>query len=117
MTREEKIEFAMKNSPNFKKFIESGESEQVARLVSMAYLIISVGNSYNEEAIEIMEKYDLVHKKIKTKANNLAQSFDAYHKVINELMNKESRLQLCVDFDDFKAFCDKYMNQKPQENE
>lgn len=107
----QKIRQAMLNDANYKKFIESGDSDKVARYLSMGYLVQSVANAYNEDAIDLMEKYDLVHKKIKTTANNLMQSFDVYDKTISSLIdNKEARLQLLCDYDILRETCDKFMN-------
>lgn len=106
-----KLRAAMETDPLFREFIESGSEKRVARLVSMAYLIDSIGNSYTEEAVSLMEKYDLVHKKIKTTSNNLTQSFDSFDKAISALIDtRDAKLQLCSDYEIFQAVCDKYMN-------
>ena len=109
--RGQKVRAAMEADPLFREFIESGDDRQVSRLVSMAYLVASVTNAYFEEAIGLMEKYDLVHKKIKTTSNNLTQSFDSFDKAISALIDtQEAKLQLCSDYDIFRAVCDRYMN-------
>lgn len=105
------IQRAMEESPILRNFIESGDSKRVSVLLSMGYLVQSVANAYNEEAIEIMEKHGLVHKKIKTKINNLIQSFDAYDKAVFSLIDsKEARENLLEDYDTFRGLCDKFMN-------
>lgn len=106
-----RIRSAMENDPKFRAFIDSGNSNRVARYVSMAYLISSIANEYFEGAVELMGKYDLVHKKIKTTSNNLTQSFDSFDKAISQLINtQDAKLQLCSDYGIFKAVCDRYMN-------
>lgn len=102
---------AMQADPNYRAFIESGDSLRVSVLVSMLYLMHSVSNAYAERAIELMEQYDLVHKKIKTTANNLTQSFDAFDKVLFQLVNRqESQNIFCGDFERFQTLCDQFMN-------
>lgn len=101
----------MEQDPDFRNFIESGDSRRVSILISMGYLVQSVANEYNEEAIKIMENHNLVHKKIKTTSNNLTQSFDSFDKAISQLINtQDAKLQLCSDYGIFKAVCDRYMN-------
>ncbi len=101
----------MEQDPNFRKFIDSGDSAKVSRLVSMAYLMGTVFQGYSEDAIDIMEKYKLVHKKIKTTSNNLVQSFDVYDKAVSALINtQDAKLQLCNDWEIFQETCDKFMN-------
>lgn len=111
MDKQQKIQKAMEQDPNLRNFIESGDSKRVSVLLSMGYLVQSVANAYNEEAIDIMEKHGLVHKKIKTKINNLTQSFDAYDKAVFSLIDsKEARENLLEDYDTFRGLCDKFMN-------
>lgn len=102
---------AMQADPNYRAFIESGDSLRVSVLVSMLYLMHSTSNSYAEEAISLMEKYNLVHKKIKTTANNLSQSFDSFDKVLFQLVNRhESQNIFCGDYERFQSICDQFMN-------
>ncbi len=106
-----KIRAAMEADPLFREFVETGADKIVARRISMAYLISSISNAYFEEAVDLMEKYKLVHKKIKTTSNNLTQSFDSFDKAISSLIDtQEAKLQLCSDYEIFKATCDKFMN-------
>ena len=55
---------------------DSGDLDRAARLLSMAYLTFTEANNYVERANSILQKHDMVHKKIKTTVNNLTQSFD-----------------------------------------
>lgn len=107
----QRIRAAMEADPLFREFIETGADKVVARRVSMSYLITSISNAYFEEAVDLMEKYKLVHKKIKTTSNNLTQSFDSFDKAVSALIDtQEAKLQLCSDYEIFKAVCDKFMN-------
>lgn len=109
MTDKQKL--AMMLMPNYKEFIESGDSRKASILLSMAYLTQSIANAYNEEAIELMEKHDLIHKKIKTRIVNLTTAFDLYDKEIFQLVDsQEARQRLLEDYDSFRAMCDKFMN-------
>ena len=101
----------MQQSPNFKAFIESGDSIRVARLLSMQFLVQSISNAYGEEAVELMEKYDLVHRKIKTRINNLTVAFDLYDKELFQLIDTDgAKKRLLEDYEYFKSVCDKFMN-------
>lgn len=106
-----KLREKMKDDPRFKAFTESGAAQKVARLISMQYLINSIGNGYFETALELMESFDMVHQKVKTTSNNLTQSFDSYNLAISALIDtQEAKLQLCSDYQIFAATCDKFMN-------
>lgn len=109
---------AMDASPDYREFIESGDSMKAARLISMAYLLSSISNAYFEESVELMEKHNLVHKKIKTTSNNLTQSFDAFDKCVSQLIDtKEAKNHLCNDYDYFRSVCDKFMNLNEEKGE
>lgn len=104
------VQRAMEQSKMLRDFIESGDSKRVSVFLSMGFLVQSVANAYNEEAIEIMEKHGLVHKKIKTKIKNLTQSFDAYDKALFSLIDsQEAREHLMEDYETFKGLCDTFM--------
>ncbi len=100
---------AMNASPDYRSFVDSGDSQKCARLISMAYLLHSIANCYHEEANDIMQKHGLVHKKIKTRATNLMTSFDLYDKEVFQLLDKkEAQSHFCDDYDYFKSVCDKF---------
>lgn len=102
---------AMKADPHYRSFVLSGDSTRVSVLVSMTYLMQSVANGYAEEAIALMEKHHMVLSKIKTTANNLAQSFNAFDKCCFSLIKThEAQNILCHDYDNFQAICDHFMN-------
>ena len=89
---------------------ECGDLNRVSRLLAMSYETFSIANYYAEAANEIMERHGMVHKKVKTKANNLMQSFDAYDKEMSSMLGtKESREQLCGDFDLLQEMLNAFM--------
>ena len=101
----------MHADPEYQAFVESGAKLKVSKLFSMSYLLASVFNTYQEEAQELMDEYHMNQKSIKTKANNLTQSFDAYDKVMRSFLKEEEvRKLLCEDYEALKEICDRFMN-------
>ena len=96
------------------QFMESGDQDRFGRALAMAYETFSVANAYAEEAVALAERHGFNVKKIKTKANNLAQSFDAFDKVIFSMFgdNQSAKSQLCNDFDTLRAILDTYRDHK-----
>ena len=90
---------------------DSGDLDRAARLISMAYITFTEANCYVERANTLLQKYDMVHKKLKTTVNNLAQSFDSYNNVMRSLIgeNKDAQNQLCDDSDAFHDVLDAFM--------
>jgi hypothetical protein len=78
---------------------ESGDLDRAAKRLSMAYLLFTCAQDYAESATDLLEKYDLVHKKVKTTTNNLMQSFNAYNNVMSSMLNGDhgALKQLCFD--------------------
>lgn len=78
---------------------ESGDLDRAAKRLSMAYLLFTCAQDYAESATDLLEKYDLVHKKVKTTSNNLMQSFAAYNNVMSSMLNGDNGAlkQLCFD--------------------
>lgn len=102
---------AMHADPEYKAFVESGAKLKVSKLFSMAYIVASVFNAYQEEATELMDKYHMNQKGIKMKADNLSNSFDAYDKVMRSFLKEENVKKLLVeDYENFKRLCDRFMN-------
>lgn len=101
----------MYSDPEYKAFVKSGSRLKVSKLFTMAYIVATVFTEYVDEAQEIMEKYHMNQKSIKTKANNLTQYFDAYDKVMRSFLNEETAKKLLTeDYEDFKRITDKFMN-------
>ena len=64
----------------------------------MAYLLMTTGNHYAEESVELMEKHHIVRTKVKTTSNNLIQSFDAWNKEMSSMIGKtENAYAFCND--------------------
>lgn len=95
-------------------FAESGDQDRVGRCLAMAYETFSIANAYAEEAIALSEKYGFDVKKLKTKANNLTQSFDAFDKIMSSMFgdNMDAKKQLCYDFDLLRTILNSFMNHK-----
>jgi len=94
-----------------KAFKEGGESGKADRLLSMGYLVHTVADAYTEEANEIFAKYGLMSSRVKTAANNLSQSFDAYDKAMSSLIGDErQKVNMCDDYETMRSLCDQFMN-------
>lgn len=90
---------------------DSGDLDRAARLLSMAYITFTEANNYAERANSILEKYGMVHKKVKTAVNNLGQSFDTYNNVMATIVNTQpAQDQLCRDSDIFQELLDAFMS-------
>lgn len=101
---------------DIKRMQESGDLDRCAKLLSMAYLGFTKVNQYAEEAVRIMEQYGVMHKKAKTAANNLMQSFDAFDKVMGDMLRnggssdaQAAFRQLCQDDEYLGELLDAYM--------
>lgn len=95
---------------------DCGDLDRCAKLLSMAYLGFTKSNQYAEEAVQLMEKYDVMHKKSKTAANNLMQSFVAFDKVMGDMLRnggssdaEKAFRQLCNDDEILGEVLDAYM--------
>lgn len=88
-------------SQSVKEMEESGEMKHLGELLAMAHQLFSIGNEMVEEVHEVIERRGLNYGKIKTMANNMMQSFDAYDKVFAAMMHgdKDAWAQLCQDND------------------
>lgn len=76
----------IKFEQNIERMRESGDLDRAAKLLGMAYQVFTQANIFAEETVGLMEKYDILHKKAKTTANNLMQSFDAFNKVMSDMI-------------------------------
>lgn len=86
-------------SQSVKEMEESGELKHLGELLAMAHQLFSIGNEMVEEVHGVIERRGLNYGKIKTMANNMMQSFDAYDKVFAAMMHgdKEAWEQVCQD--------------------
>ena len=76
------------------EFRTSGDADIAAQKLSMAYLLMTLGNSYVEECVELMYKHHIVRTKVKTTSNNLMQSFDAWNKEMSSMISKPQNANL-----------------------
>ena len=76
------------------EFRTSGDADIAAQKLSMAYLLMTLGNSYTEECVELMYKHHIVRTKVKTTSNNLMQSFDAWNKEMSSMISKPQNANL-----------------------
>ncbi len=109
MTEEEKQKKLDRN-PTIKRFARSKDFSKCGRLVSMAYQLHSIANSFTEEATEIMGKYGLMRFETKLLDTRLTKAFDNYHRHVNEMFTTQDvKEAVCCDFENLEKFCRKYM--------
>lgn len=98
-------------SQSIKEMEESGEMRRLGELLAMAHQLFSIGNEMVEEVHEVIERRGLNYGKIKTMANNMMQSFDAYDKVFAAMMHgdKEAWAQVCQDNELLSEVVDAFM--------
>ena len=75
-------------------FRTSGDADIAAKKLSMAYLLITMGNHYAEESVALMYKHHIVRTKVKTTSNNLMQSFEAWNKEMSSMIGKPENANL-----------------------
>ena len=93
-------------------FRKSEDSVTAAQQLSAAYLLFTLGNQYAESATDIMLKYHLVKKKVKTTANNLMQSFDAFDKEMQTMVTRgENALAFCNDAEMLREIIDVFLSE------
>ena len=82
-----------------KEMEQSGELHSLGEKLAMAHQLFSVGNALVEEVHSVVESKGISYGKMKTLANNLTQSFDAYDKVFSAMMHgdNEAWAQVCQD--------------------
>ena len=94
-----------------KEMEESGELKHLGELLAMAHQLFSIGNGMVEEVHEVIERRGLNYGKIKTMANNMMQSFDAYDKVFAAMMHgdREAWEQVRQDYEFLSEVVDAFM--------
>ena len=93
-------------------FRKSEDSVTAAQQLSAAYLLFTLGNQYAESATDIMLKYHLVKKKVKTTTNNLMQSFDAFDKEMQTMVTRgENALAFCNDAETLREIIDVFLSE------
>lgn len=103
----------------YEQYLANGADKRLAWLESMAYVLASIVNEYIEEANDIMDKYGLKRGKLKTKCNNLTQTFETYHKEMAAMLkdDQEAKEQLCSVYEILKRELDKMMSVAQEEAE
>lgn len=93
------------------RIANDGTMDKAAKLLSAAYLTYTTANAYFEAANDLLEPYGLMRGKLKTAANNMMQSFDAYDKVMQGIINgNEGALrQLCFDSEILRELLDAFL--------
>ena len=100
------------------QFKESGDADRAARLLSAAYLLFTIGNQYAEETVELMQKHHIVRKKVKTTANNLMQSFNAFDKEMQSMVSSgEYANRFCNESSLLREVIDVFIKDEPIEVE
>lgn len=90
-----------------REFTESGTEARLSCMMDMAYETFTIGNAYIEEVVETMRQYGFTDSKMKTLANNLMQSFDAFDKYMIAMHEGEkTREQLCDNVDVLREVID-----------
>lgn len=103
VTNEERLQL-------IKELTESGNEAKASSLLDMGYQTFTIGKGFIEEAIEILNKYGLTDSKLKTLANNLMQSFDAFDKYV--IAMNEDRKQLYVNIDILRELLEAFSEHK-----
>ena len=87
----------------------SGDDIRASRNLDMAYELFTLGDTYIDKAIEIMDRYGVVEKKVKTTANNLMQSFDSFDKATHALFSTQGdKRQFCDNVDILREVCEAF---------
>ena len=90
-----------------REFTESGTEARLSCMMDMSYEVFTIGNAYIEEVVETMRQYGFTDSKMKTLANNLMQSFDAFDKYMIAMHEGEkTREQLCDNVDVLREVID-----------
>lgn len=93
------------------EFRASGDADIAAQKLSMAYLLMTMGNHYAEESVELMYKHHIVRTKVKTTSNNLMQSFEAWNKEMASMIGKPENANLfCNDTTLLTEILDTFLN-------
>ena len=91
-------------------FRTSGDADIAAQKLSMAYLLMTMGNHYAEESVALMYKHHIVRTKVKTTSNNLMQSFEAWNKEMSSMIGKtENAYAFCNDTELLNEILDTFL--------
>lgn len=100
----------IRNNNNVQEFINSGDANLAAKNLSAGYLLISLGNYFINETLDLFEKYDLLYGKIKTKASNFESIFDSLEKEISQYIQKDAKTKLIDDYEQLNKIVEQMFN-------
>ena len=100
----------MMQHPRVRRLIESGDADEAAKLMSMAYLVMSVAKAYQDDADDILKGHGMIMYNAKRTMNTLEAAFRNYNTVLKSMIpDLEARMQLCRDFDIVRDVLDAFM--------
>ena len=100
----------MMQHPRVRRLIESGDADEAAKLMSMAYLLMSVAKAYQDDADDILKKHGMIMYNAKRTMNTLEATFRNYNTVLKSMVpDMEARMQLCGDFDITRDLLDAFL--------
>lgn len=103
---DKEIDKLMQN-PRVRRFVESGDKERAERLTSMSYMLISVGNEYQEEVNDLLHKYGLMITDVKYFTNRLIAAFDQYNTVVKSMIpDMEAKQELIKEYGILSEFAE-----------
>lgn len=103
---DKEIDKLMQN-PRVRRFVESGDKERAERLTSMSYMLISVGNEYQEEVNDLLHKYGLMITDLKYFTNRLTAAFDQYNTVVKSMIpDMEAKKELIKEYGILSEFAE-----------
>lgn len=107
MRRQQEI---VANNPRLKAYVDSGDCLQSSKLASMAYLLVSIADSYIQDVFDILDKHHLNQQEIKFCSSNYDKAFGRLHQVLKARnVVREYNEKFVNDFESFKQLCDTFM--------
>lgn len=100
----------IRNNNNVQEFINSGDADLAAKNLSAGYLLISLGDYFINETLNLFEKHDLFYGKIKTKASNFENVFDGLEKEISQYIQKDAKTKLVDDYEQLNKIVEQMFN-------
>lgn len=100
----------IRNNNNVQEFINSGDANLAAKNLSAGYLLISLGDYFINETLNLFEKHDLLYGKIKTKASNFKNVFDGLEKEISQYIQKDAKTKLVDDYEQLNKIVEQMFN-------
>ena len=96
------------------EFIDSGDAEKSAQAASVAYILYSVAQAYQEESDGYLKKHGLMRGDVKERAEWLNLSFDRYHNCIKPLIKPDGNDAVCADFDELTELINNWVHSARQ---